>query len=154
MPLTERSIPWQGTAPPGYTGNGGLATSATLNYPTGVFVDAAGNIFIADSANNRIRKVNASDGKINTIAGTGTGAYTGNGGLATLACLNYPSGVFVDAAGNIFIADSANNRVRRVNASDKKIIAVAGGSAGVTESRPLRRACLPLESLTHWAISS
>ena len=73
-----------------YTGDGGLATSASLNSPFGVFVDASGNIFIADYGNNRIRKVNASDGKINTVAGNGNLNYSGDGGLATSASLNSP----------------------------------------------------------------
>ena len=117
----------------GASGDGGLATSAKLNNPTGVFVDSSGNIFITDMLNNAIRKVNASDGKINTVAGTlGSYGTSGDGGLATAAKLYYPTDVFVDASGNIFITDMRNNAIRKVNASDGKINTVVGilGSAG------------------------
>jgi sugar lactone lactonase YvrE len=84
-----------------------------LNYPTGVAVDAAGNLFIADEANNRVRKVNPG-GVISTVAGNGTQGYSGDGGPATSAELYYPYGVAVDTAGNLFIADEGNNRIRMV----------------------------------------
>ena len=98
----------------GYSGDGGLATVAQLYYPYGVAVDAAGNIYIADDANNRIRKVTASTGDISTVAGKGTAGYSGDGGAATSAALKYPYGVAVDAASNIYIADNGNNRIRAV----------------------------------------
>ena len=85
----------------GYTGDGGLATSARLYYPQDVAVDASGNIYIADTINNRIRMVTKSTGIITTVAGDGTNGYTGDGGLATLSGLSSPSGVAVDASGNI-----------------------------------------------------
>ncbi len=104
---------------PGSTGDGGLATSALLDTPIGVTVDSSGNIFIADTNNHRIRKVNASDSFINTVAGNGTACSLstdpcGDGGLATSAQLNSPAGVAVDGSGNIFIADALNNRIRKV----------------------------------------
>ena len=95
----------------GYSGDGGSATSAEVYLPTGVAVDASGNIYIADYGNNRIRKVTIA-GVISTIAGNGTAGYTGDGAAATSAELNRPAGVVVDASGNIFIADSSNNRIR------------------------------------------
>jgi sugar lactone lactonase YvrE len=95
-----------------YLGDGIPATSAQLSYPLGVAVDAAGNLFIADTDNNRVRKVIG--GVINTIAGNGTFGYSGDGGPATSAQLYRPMGVAVDAAGNLFIADTYNNRVRKV----------------------------------------
>ena len=98
----------------GYSGDGGPATSAQLNFPNGVAVDAAGNLYIADTENFRIRKVGTS-GTITTVAGNGTAGYSGDGGAATAAELNTPDGVAVDAAGNIYIADLVNNRVRAVN---------------------------------------
>jgi sugar lactone lactonase YvrE len=113
-----------GNGTPGYSGDGGAATSARLSRPLGVAVDAAGNLFIADSSNNRVRKVSVS-GVITTVAGTGTSGYSGDGGPATSAWLSYPSGVAVDAAGDLFIADSSNNGVRRVSASGV-ITTVAG----------------------------
>jgi sugar lactone lactonase YvrE len=100
----------------GYSGDGGPATSAMLSHPTGVAVDAAGDLFIADTGNNRVRVVDPS-GVISTAAGNGVTGYSGDGGPATSAALFQPSGVAVDAAGNLFIADSANQRVRRVDPS-------------------------------------
>ena len=110
----------------GFSGDGGPATSAQLNSPHGVFVDRSGNIFIADSVNERIREVLASTGTIETVAGTGMSGYSGDGAAATSAKLNGPSGVFVDGSGNIFIADTYNNRIRKVLASTGTIQTVAG----------------------------
>jgi uncharacterized repeat protein (TIGR01451 family) len=98
-----------------YSGDGGPATVAELYYPTGVAVDAAGNLYIADSNNQRIRRVNAA-GVITTLAGNGTAGYSGDGGASTSAELYYPYGVAVDASGNLYIADSNNSRVRMVSA--------------------------------------
>ncbi|MGB0064807.1 MAG: RHS repeat-associated core domain-containing protein, partial [Terracidiphilus sp.] len=123
------TVAGNGTA--GYSGDGGQATSAKLNAPTGVAVDSAGNLYIADDSNNRIREVNATTGVISTIAGNGTAGYSGDGGPATSAEFNLPSGVVIDAAGNIYIADSGNNRIREVNASTSVISTIAGtGTAG------------------------
>ncbi|WP_247233359.1 MopE-related protein, partial [Telluribacter sp. SYSU D00476] len=115
-----------GTGTQGYSGDGGLATSASLWSPRNVAVDAAGNLYIADQSNQRIRRVSASDGTISTVAGNGTASYGGDGGLATSASLYYPSDVAVDAIGNIYIADQSNQRIRRVSASDGTISTVAG----------------------------
>ena len=114
----------------GYTGDGGLATAAELNYPMAVAVDAAGNVYIADWQNNRIREVSASTGIIITVAGNGTAGYSGDGGPATSAQLNYPDGVAVDLAGNIFIADSFNNVVREVTFSASRGVQVITTVAG------------------------
>jgi uncharacterized protein (TIGR03437 family) len=100
----------------GFSGDGGPATTAALNNPTGVSVDAAENLYIADLGNNRIRKATAG-GTITTIAGNGTEGFSGDGGLATNAALNSPQGVVVDAAGNLYIVDTGNNRIRLVLAS-------------------------------------
>jgi len=109
-----------------YSGDGGLATSASLNYPNGVAVDSAGNIYIADSTNHRIRKVDKLSGTITTTAGNGTPGYSGNGGPATSASLNYPYGVAVDSTGNIYIVDLGNSRIRRVDKLSGNITTVAG----------------------------
>ncbi len=98
----------------GFTGDGGAATNACLRSPYSVFLDSAGNIFIADQVNNRIRKVNTA-GIITTIAGNGRAAYSGDGGPATSAALNSPSGVVVDGAGNVYISDQNNNRIRKID---------------------------------------
>ena len=106
-------------------GDGGLATSAKLSNPYNVAIDSAGNIYIADELNQRIRKVDTS-GIISTIAGTGTGGYSGDGGLATSAQLNNPSGVVFDTAGNLYIADSANYCIRKIDHTTGNITTVAG----------------------------
>ena len=112
-------------------GDGGLATAASLSNPQGVFVDVSGTIYIADLGNQRIRKVEATTGFITTVAGTGTGGYNGDGITATIAQLNGPCGVFVDSAGNIYIADSSNQRIRKVDSITGLISTVAGtGTAG------------------------
>ena len=88
-----------GTGTNSYSGDNGAATSATLNHPHGVGLDTAGNVYIADTHNHRIRKVTISTGIITTFAGTGTASYSGDNGPATSATLYYPSGVAVDSAG-------------------------------------------------------
>jgi uncharacterized protein (TIGR03437 family) len=119
-----------GSGTPGYTGDGGPATSAQLNGPFAVAVDAQGNLFIADTGNLVVRKV-AGDGTISTYAGSGTLGFAGDGGAATNAWLNGPEGVALDAAGNLFIADTFNGRIRRV-AADGTITTFAGvGTTGI-----------------------
>jgi len=116
-----------GNGIPGYGGDNGPAASAELNYPQGVAVDASGNLYIADSYNNRIRKV--SGGVITTVAGDGNFGYNGDGMPAASAWLNGPNGLTVDSAGNIFIADTGNGRIRKV--AGGSIATVAGnGSFG------------------------
>ena len=88
-----------GTGTASYSGDNGAATSATLNYPIGVGLDTAGNVYIADKDNHRIRKVTISTGIITTFAGTGIASYSGDNGPATSATLYYPLGVAVDSAG-------------------------------------------------------
>jgi sugar lactone lactonase YvrE len=95
-------------------GNGGPATSASLHGPTGVALDAAGNLFIADTLHDRVQRVDAATGVITTVAGTGVAGYGGDGDPATAASLRLPTGVAVDGSGNLFIVDSANHRVRKV----------------------------------------
>ena len=113
----------------GYSGDGGPATNARLNGPTGVAVDSAGNIYICDSTNNVVRKVDATTQIINTIAGNGTPHFSGDGGLATEAQLNYPEGIWVDSLGNIFIVDTNNCRIRMVDGNTGIITTVAGTSS-------------------------
>ena len=115
-----------GSGKAGYSGDGGPAAKAQVNEPFGVFVDAAENVFIADTQNHAIRKVTAATGIISTVAGNGTHGYSGDGGPATSAQLNEPAGVAVDRAGDIFIADSSNNVIREVVASTGVIKTVAG----------------------------
>ncbi len=119
-----------GTGAQGSTGDNGLATGAKLNYPAGVAVDAAGNVYIGDGGNNKIRKITLSTGNISTYAGTGSAGSTGDGGTATSAKLNGPQGVALDASGNLYIADQMNNRVRKVTASTGNISLLAGTTVG------------------------
>lgn len=137
-----------GTGAPGYSGDGGAAASAQLNGPTSVFVDRAGNIFIADSDNNVVREISAASGLIETVAGNGTWGYSGDGGAATSAQLMYPTALFVDSSGDIFIADTDNNVIREVVASTGKIETVAGnGTAGYSgDSGPATSAELYIPS--------
>ncbi len=99
----------------GYSGDGGLATSAEIDAPNNVFVDSAGNLYIADYFNDVIRKVAVGTQIISTVAGNGTAGYSGDGGPATSAQLSGPTSVVVDTAGNIYIADNNNDRVRKVD---------------------------------------
>ncbi len=114
----------------GFSGDGGPATKAALNSLSGVAVDRAGNLYIADSYNNRVREVHASSGIITTVAGTGKGVHSGDGGSATKAALFFPTDVVVDGTGNLYIADSYNNRVRKVHAGSGIITTVAGAGNG------------------------
>ncbi len=109
-----------------YAGDGGLATSARLNSPASVAVDALGNLFISDQNNHRIRKVDGITGIITTLAGTGIDGFSGDGGLATSAKINTPFGLSVDASGNIFFTDVYNSRIRRIDAITNIITTVAG----------------------------
>jgi hypothetical protein len=119
-----------------YGGDNGPASDAQLNYPVCVAMDGAGNLYIADAYNHRIRKVIAATGIITTVSGSGptgpgNGGFSGDGGPATDAELNFPSGVAVDGQGNLFIADNGNHRIRKVIAATGVITTVAGtGIAG------------------------
>src|ERR1019366_3221187 len=96
----------------GFGGDGGPATAAKIYVPWGVAVDIAGNIYISDRYNNRIRKVNTS-GNISTIAGTGIAGFSGDGGPATAAEINQPVDITIDQSGNLYFSDFINNRIRK-----------------------------------------
>jgi len=96
-----------------YGGDNGPATAASLNYPCGVVADQNGDVYVVDDVNNRVRKI--SNGTITTVAGNGSATYSGDGGPATAAALNVPTGIAVDAQGNIYIADVTNQRIRKVS---------------------------------------
>ena len=126
-----------GTGVEGFSGDGGPATQARLNTPGSIVLDGAGNLYIADSGNDRVRKVDAQTGIITTVAGTGVEGFSGDGGLATQARLNIPramtlargGGLAVDGAGNLYITDGGNHRVRKVDAQTGIITTVAGTGA-------------------------
>jgi DNA-binding beta-propeller fold protein YncE len=106
-----------GTGQEGFSGDGGPATQARLRLPWDVAVDPADNILVADSDNNRMRRVSL-DGRITTVAGTGRvsqGSFSGDGGMATAATLNFPRTLALDREGNLFIGDGGNHRVRKVS---------------------------------------
>jgi sugar lactone lactonase YvrE len=119
-----------GNGASGWSGDGRPATGASLTHPEGVAVDPAGDLYIADSGNSVIRKVDAVTGVISTVAGNGYWAYDGDGGPAVDAELNYPSGIALDSAGNQYIADGNNSRIRMVSASGDMIFSWPG--QGVT----------------------
>ena len=112
----------------GFSGDGGAATAATLYRPNGIAVDNIGNVYVCDFENNRIRIIN-STGTINTLAGTGTAGFMGDGGPASAAELYLPFGVAVDRNRNVYIADGQNNRIRKVSATGT-ISTVAGNGTG------------------------
>jgi len=118
-----------GTGTAGFSGDGGPASAAELHGPTGVASDAAGNVYISELGNNRIRRVDGVTGIITTVAGNGGSGFAGDGGPATSATLWAPYGVGLDAAGSLYIMDSANNRVRKVDHSTAIITTVAGNGA-------------------------
>ena len=118
-----------GTGREGDRGDGGPASHAELNFPRSVAVDAAGNVYVVDTLNHRIRKIDT-DGQISTFAGTGEDGADGDGGPATEAELCYPAGVAADAAGNVYVADRWNHRVRKID-TEGVVSTVAGtGSPG------------------------
>ncbi|MBT3344467.1 MAG: hypothetical protein HN712_21190 [Gemmatimonadetes bacterium] len=104
-----------GTDSAGSDGDGGAATSAQLSSPTDIYADTSGTLYIADTGNHRIRAIDSSDSTITTVAGTGSSGYGGDGDLATHAQLAFPRSVYVDTAGNLYITDRFNHRLRRVN---------------------------------------
>lgn len=130
-----------GTGSPGYSGDNGFAARAQLNQPNGLAFDSAGNLYIADTGNHVIRRV--ASGLIDTVAGTGVAGNTGDGGPARSAALYAPNAVAVDRQGNLFIADSGNNRIRIVNPAGV-IDQYAGDPAGLPgfagENAPPRQA--------------
>jgi uncharacterized protein (TIGR03437 family) len=122
-----------GTGDVGYSGDNGLATKAVLNNPVGLAIDAAGNVYIADANEFRIRAVSPA-GIITTIAGSGHVGYVGDGGSALSAYLNFPNGVCVDSSGNIYIADTENNVIRMLTISAPAI--AANGVVSSASFRP------------------
>jgi sugar lactone lactonase YvrE len=118
-----------GTGVAGFSGDGGAATAAELDLPTALAVDAAGNVYVADTDNHRVRRIAAGTGLITTVAGNGAEGFAGDGSAAIAASIDSPNGLVVDVAGNMFIADTHNGRVRKVSASTSVITTIAG--AGV-----------------------
>jgi trimeric autotransporter adhesin len=118
-----------GTGSMGYSGDGGPATNAKFYQPTSLALDKHGNLFVADVGNNCVRKIDPA-GTITTVAGTGAAGYSGDGGMATSALLNWCTGVFVDVSDNIYISDYSNNVIRKVDASGIITTVAGSGVAG------------------------
>jgi len=114
----------------GFAGDGGAATSTSLFSPFGLAMDTVGNLFISETAANRVRRVDAVTGVITTLAGNGTQGFAGDNGPAISASLSAPNGIIIDPFGHSFIADSGNDRIRRVDAVTGLITTVAGGGQG------------------------
>ena len=119
-----------GTGTSGFSGDNGLAVNAMLNVPAGLGIDSLGNLCVADSANNRIRYITTTSGNIYTIAGTGIGQFLGDGVPSNLSPINTPFGCTFDGQGNLYIADTSNSRIRKVDALTGIISTVAGTSVG------------------------
>src|SRR5579871_774949 len=127
-----------GNGQEGFSGDGGAATSAKLDSPHGVAIDGAGNLYIADTNNLRIRMVNPA-GTISTVAGNGFYGFSGDGGSATNAMMTNPAGIAVDAGGNVYFADTSNNRIRKITAGVSGIVGTSSvqALAGTTATIPI-----------------
>ena len=119
-----------GTGVQGDSGDGGPAKLARLNMPFDVAFDSAGNLIFSDTMNHRVRRVDRRTGTITTVAGNGTKGFSGDGAAATGAQLNEPYGVVLDAAGNLYIVDRLNGRIRWVDVRSGVIATIAGNGSG------------------------
>ncbi|MEO6912273.1 MAG: Ig-like domain repeat protein, partial [Edaphobacter sp.] len=130
----------------GFSGDNGPATAARLDLPTALAVDANGNVYVADTQNYRIRKIAAASGILTTVAGNGVQGFSGDNGPATAAAIDSPSGLAIDAAGDLYFSDTHNHRVRRIAAATGIISTIAGtGTAGYSgDSSPGTAARLAL----------
>jgi len=131
-----------GTGTVGHGGDGGPATAATLYYPASVALDGLGNLYIADTNNQRIRKVNISTGTITTVAGSGSVGLGCNGGVATAVGLHNPYGVAADGLGNIYIADTSNQCIRKVASGNITTLAGNGLASFSGDGGPATSAAL------------
>src|SRR6266702_3802843 len=118
-----------GNISPGFSGDNGPSTASSIDSPTGLAVDTSNNLYLADTHNHRIRKITAATGKITTIAGISATGYNGDNTTATTATLALPHGLTIDRAGNLYLADTANHRIRRVDATTGIITTIAGAGA-------------------------
>jgi len=140
-----------GTGTPGFGGDGGPATSAMLVDCDGIAVDTAGNVYVADTHNRRIRRINSA-GIITTIAGTGMNNFSGDGGQSSGAALSNPQGVAVDSKGNLYIADTGNNRIRKVSSGN--IATIAGNGQVGFGGEGLQATTVPLSAPSRVIVDS
>jgi sugar lactone lactonase YvrE len=146
LDLTSGTLITIAGSTPGFSGDAGQATSAQLNLPTALALDTAGNLYIADTGNHRIRKINLTTAVITTIAGTGTQGSSGDNGPAASAAIDSPTGLAIDSAGNLYLADTHNHIIRKITASTGTITTIAGnGSSGFSgDTAPATSATLAL----------
>jgi Bacterial Ig-like domain (group 3)/NHL repeat len=126
LDLTTNIITTIAGTTPGFSGDSGPATSAHLNLPTAITFDTNQNLYVADTANHRIRRIDAATGTITTIAGNGTQGFSGDSGLATSASIDSPTGLAVDSLNNLYLADTHNHRIRKIAATTNIITTIAG----------------------------
>ncbi len=124
--VTRQIRTFAGTGKSGFTGDGGPARQAQLSFPEGLMIAANADVYFADVANHRVRRINAANGVINTVAGTGDRGFSGDGQRATMARLWSPGRVWLDHAGNLLIADILNARIRRIDGANGIISTIAG----------------------------
>jgi len=136
-----------GTGEEGYSGDGGPATSAKLRSAYDLAIDGEGNIYVADSQDQRIRRIDINSGLISTLAGTGEAGFSGDGGAATSAKLRFPRGLGYDPAGALLIADTENYRLRRVDLQTGGITTLVGGGTQSTGATSQVSLCWPLDAI-------
>ncbi len=129
--ITGEISDFAGTGEAGFSGDGGKASEAQLNSPTGLAIDSKGNLFVSDSGNERVRKIDLETGLISTVAGTGKTGFSGEGTAAMNAKLSNPLGLAVDRDDNVYVVDRGNNRIRKIDIQSGIITTVVGnGKSG------------------------
>ena len=142
-----------GNGTQGYSGDNSLATAASIDSPTGLAVDTLGNLYLADTHNHRIRLIDVTNGIITTFAGTGTASFSGDNAASTTATLALPTGIALDPTGNLYVADTANHRIRRIDAATSTITTAAGNGTQAFAGDTLPATTASLDSPQATALS-